>query len=125
MTKYKKGKIVKGVVTCIESYGAFMAFDEFYTGLIHISEISSGFVKDIHNFVNVGDYIYVEILAVDEEENHLKLSIKNINYRINGQYRRKKIIETPNGFKTLNHKLPLWVNNKLKIIEKNKNSIDK
>ena len=86
MTKYKKGKIVKGVVTCIESYGAFMAFDEFYTGLIHISEISSGFVKDIHNFVNVGDYIYVEILAVDEEENHLKLSIKNINYRMFNVY---------------------------------------
>lgn len=120
MTIYKKGKIVKGVVTCIENYGAFMAFDEFYTGLIHISEISSGFVKDIHDFVNVGDHIYVEILAVDEEENHLKVSIKNINYKINGQYRRKKIRETPSGFTTLKQKLPYWINNKLKNIEKTK-----
>ena len=125
MTNYKKGKIVKGTITCIEPYGAFMAFDEYFTGLIHISEISNGFVKDIHNFVNVGDRIYVEILDVDNEENHLKLSIKNINYKIDGHYRHKKIIETPNGFNTLKNNLPIWVNNKLKNIEKNKNSIDK
>ena len=90
MTKYMKGKIVKGTVTCIEPYGAFMSFDEYYSGLIHISEISKGFVKDIHDFVNVGDHIYVEILDVDDEEFHLKLSIKNINYKINGKPKRRK-----------------------------------
>ncbi len=125
MTNYKKGKIVKGVVTCIEPYGAFMAFDEFYTGLIHISEISNGFVRNITDFINVGDHIYVEILDVDNEEYHLKLSIKNINYKIDGHYRKKRIIETPNGFNTLKQKLPFWINNKLKSIEKNQNSIDK
>ena len=41
MGKYEKGKIVKGVVTGIESYGVFVSFDEFYTGLIHISELPS------------------------------------------------------------------------------------
>ena len=81
MAKYTKGKVVRGTVTCIEPYGAFMSFDEYYTGLIHISEISKGFVKDIHDFINVGDHIYVEILDVNEEEAQLKLSIKNINYR--------------------------------------------
>ena len=125
MTEYKKGNIVKGTVTCIEPYGVFMDFDEYYTGLIHISEISNGFVRDIHNFVNVGDRIYVEILDVDDEEYHLKLSIKNINYKINGHYRRKKIIETPNGFSTLKHNLPIWINSKLDFLEKSKNSIDK
>lgn len=125
MTSYKKGKIVKGVVTCIEPYGAFMAFDEFYTGLIHISEISNKFVRNITDFINVGDHIYVEILDVDEEESHLKLSIKNINYKIDGNYRKKRIIETPHGFNTLKRKLPIWINKKLKTTEKNKNSIDK
>ena len=57
MGKYQKGKIVQGVVTGIETYGAFVAFDEFYSGLIHISEMSHGFVKDIHDFVKVGDII--------------------------------------------------------------------
>ena len=125
MTKYMKGKVVKGTVTCIEPYGAFMSFDEYYTGLIHISEISKGFVKDIHDFVNVGDHIYVEILDVDDEEYHLKLSIKNINYKINGKPRHRKIIETPHGFTTLRQKLPFWITKQIKKQKNEANSIDK
>ena len=34
--KYENGKIIKGCVTGIESYGIFMSFDEYYSGLIHI-----------------------------------------------------------------------------------------
>lgn len=125
MGKYKKGKIVKGTVTCIESYGAFMAFDEYYTGLVHISEISKGFVKDINEFFKVGDHIYVEILDVDEEEAHLKLSIKNINYKINGKPKKNKIIETTHGFNTLEKNLPKWINKELKKIKNQTNAIDK
>ena len=125
MTKYMKGKVVKGTVTCIEPYGAFMSFDEYYTGLIHISEISKGFVKDIHDFVNVGDHIYVEILDVDDEEAHLKLSIKNINYKINGKPKRRKIVETPHGFTTLRQKLPFWITKQIKKQKNKANTIDK
>ena len=81
MGKYQKGKIVQGVVTGIETYGAFVSFDEFYSGLIHISEISHGFVKNINEFVNIGDIINTEILDVDDTLFQLKLSIKNINYK--------------------------------------------
>ena len=125
MAKYEKGKVVKGTVTCIEPYGAFMSFDEFYTGLIHISEISRGFVKDITDFVNVGDHIYVEILDVDSDEAHLKLSIKNIKYRINGKPRKRRIMETESGFNTLEQKLPFWIEEKIKSIKKKQKSIDK
>ncbi len=125
MAKYEKGKIVKGTVTCIEPYGAFVSFGEFYSGLIHISEISRGFVRDISDFVEVGDRIYTEILEVDEESAHLKLSIKNIQYRMNGKPRKKKIVETPNGFSTLERKLPIWTAKKIKSIKNAENSIDK
>ena len=125
MGKYVKGKIVKGTVTCIEPYGAFMSFDEYYTGLIHISEISKGFVKNIHDFINVGDHIYVEILDIDEEEAHLKLSIKNINYKINGKLKKSRIVETQSGFTTLEKNLPVWIEKELKKIKKTSNSIDK
>ncbi len=125
MAKYEKGKIVNGTITCIEPYGAFVSFDEFYTGLIHISEISRGFVKDITDFINVGDRVYVEILDVDSEEAHLKLSIKNIQYRINGKPRKRRIVETPSGFTTLSKNLPIWVSKKLKSIKNTENSIDK
>ena len=79
MSKYKKGKIVKATVCGIESYGAFVKLDEYYTGLIHISEISSGFVKKITDFLQIGETIYAEILDVDDNTCHLKLSIKNID----------------------------------------------
>ena len=114
MLKYEKGKIVKGTVTYIEDYGAFMSFDEYYTGLIHISEISKGYIRDINEYLNVGDTIYVKILDVDEEDAHLKLSIKNINYKYNEKYKKSRIIETKSGFKTLEKKLPIWIDNELK-----------
>ena len=113
MTKYKKGKIVKGIVTGIESYGAFVSFDEYYSGLIHISEISHNFVKSITDFVTIGDMIYVEILDVDEETSHLKLSIKNISYKKNNTRRTKIIKETALGFRTLEYKLPIWIRENL------------
>ena len=114
MTKYKKGKIVKGAVTGIESYGIFVSLDEYYSGLIHISEISHNFVKNIHDYVEVGDIIYVEVLDVDEEQCQLKLSIKNINYKRRVNVKKKKITETNSGFKTLASKLPIWIDEKLK-----------
>lgn len=125
MEKYKEGKIVKGTVTGIESYGIFVSLDDYYSGLIHISEVSHNFVSDIKNFVKVGDIINVEIIGVDEENNHLKLSIKNINYRINYQKKKKKIVETKQGFKTLAHYLPIWIDKKIKLKENVSNSIDK
>lgn len=117
MTKFEKGIIVKGTITGIESYGAFVSFDEFYSGLIHISEISHGYIKDIKDILNVGDIINVEILDVDVDSHHLKLTIKNIDYKTNRKSSKKQIIETKNGFNTLAKKLPLWIENKLKNVK--------
>lgn len=120
MSNYKKGNVIKGTITGIEPYGAFVSFDEFYSGLIHISEISHGFVKDIHDFVNIGDVIYTEILDVDDEDYQLRLSIKNIAYKNSRKYsgKQKKIVETKHGFKTLEYKLPFWIQENLKKQEK-------
>lgn len=117
MSKIRKGRIVRGTVTGIESYGVFVSCDDYYTGLIHISEISHGFVKNINDYVKIGDLIQVEILDVDEELGHLKLSIKNIDYKKRMPLKRKMIKETPLGFKTLEYKLPIWIDESLKKIK--------
>lgn len=114
MSKIKKGRIIRGTVSGIESYGVFVSCDDYYTGLIHISEISHGFVKNITDFVKIGDLIFVEVLDVDEELGHLKLSIKNIEYKKKVAVKRKKIKETSLGFKTLGYKLPIWIEEALK-----------
>ena len=119
MASYKKGKIVQGVITGIEKYGVFVSLDEYYTGLIHISEVSHGFVKDINDYFKIGETIYVEILEVDEVSAQLKLSVKNIEYKKKQYNNKKKIKETSLGFKTLSYKLPFWIEESLKKTKKN------
>ena len=106
--KYKVGNIVTGCVTGIEKYGIFVSLDDYYSGLIHISEVSDLFVKNINDYVNLGETIRVKVLEVDDNEFHVKLSIKNFNYRISSK-KRKKIVETEHGFDTLRYSLKNWI----------------
>lgn len=116
MAEYKVGDVVKGQVTGIEKYGAFVSLEDNYAGLIHISEISSDFVSDIHNFLAIGEVIYCEILEVDSFNNQLKLSIKNINYKT---IDTGKIKESRLGFLPLKNNLDRWINIKISEIKKN------
>ena len=112
MNQYKKGEIVTGCVTGIEKYGIFVSLDDYYSGLIHISEISESFVKNPGDYVRVGETI--RALVIDDSDidsYHVRLSIKNINYKISYK-RNKKILETPNGFNTLRNSLPMWISQK-------------
>ena len=119
MLKYEKGKIVTGQVTGIEKYGIFISLDEFYSGLIHISEISDGFVKNIKDYVDIGETIRAKVVETDEDNYHVKLSIKNMNYKIK---RRKPtpLKETKLGFKLLEDNLPGWIEVKLNQIDEAK-----
>lgn len=117
--KYEKGKIVNGTITAIEPYGAFVSCDEYYTGLIHISEITDGFVNNINDYLTVGKTVYCKIIDVDEESGHLKLSIKNIKNNKQKKRRCTKIKETPQGFKSLAYHLPVWIEESLKKIQNN------
>lgn len=110
MGKYKKNEVVEGLVTGIEQYGIFVSLDEYYSGLIHISEISDGYVKDINNYVTVGETIKVRVLEIDDDSFHVKLSIKNLNYRFN--HNNSKIKETGSGFQILGDSLPKWIEEK-------------
>ena len=116
MAKYEKDKIVTGCVTGIEPYGIFVNLDDYYDGLIHISEISNDFVNNVSNYANVGETIKMKVLEVNEKSRHVKLSIKDIDYR---DEKRSKIKPTKNGFKTLKNNLPIWIDNKIKEYNKN------
>jgi len=107
MTKYKVGSTVTGNITGIEKYGAFVSLDDYYSGLIHISEISEGFVKDINDYVNLGETISAKIIEVDDESCHVKLSIKNIKSKPNR--RKRNIEEVASGFGILKENLDEWV----------------
>ncbi len=112
--KYEEGKIAVGTVSGITEYGIFVKFDNYYSGLIHISEISDKFVSDINSYVKIGDRIKVKILSVDSNNYHLKLSIKNLDYRNVSKLNDKYIVETKSGFKTLGIRLNFWIKEYLK-----------
>lgn len=121
MSKYEKGKVVTGCVTGTEKYGIFVKLDDNYSGLIHISEISNSFVRDISNYVNIGEKIKVKILETDNNRQHAKLTIKDLDYRLNDKKRNRKIEETSNGFKTLGRLLNKWIDEKeSELLQKNK-----
>jgi small subunit ribosomal protein S1 len=71
----KVGDIVKGVVTGVIDFGAFVNVDGI-EGLIHISEISWERVEDPRNYVKVGDNVEAKIIAIDKER--LSLSLKQM-----------------------------------------------
>ena len=122
---YNKGKIVKGTVSGIEPYGIFVKFDDDYSGLIHISEISNRFVKNPGHYADIGETIYTEVVDVDDDSQQLKLSIKNIRYKDGKRNKRVCINETQTGFTTLKEKLPTWIEENIENHKKELNSIDK
>jgi len=113
--QYKEGDIVKGEVTGIEDYGVFVQLEDGASGLIHISEITEGYVNNINSFVELGEKIYVHILEINKQTKHMKLSIKNINYKENGL--TQKIPESVRGFLPLHENLVKWTAEKLKEID--------
>lgn len=114
MEKVKKSDIIKATVTGVQKYGAFVNTED-YEGLIHISEISYGYVKNVNDYLKVGDNIFVEVVEAPDDDNHLKLSIKDIDYKKDGT-RLKRMAETKNGFKPLKDNLEIWINEKIKEI---------
>lgn len=127
MKMIKAGDIVEVTITGIQPYGAFALLPNHSTGLIHISEISEGFVKDIENFVHIGQTIKVKVLDIDNVTHQAKLSLKALDgkskrrdRRLNYKCQRKQVRETPKGFEPLRQMLPVWIKDELKRLEDKK-----
>lgn len=78
------GSKVQGKVTGITHFGAFVELPNKKTGLVHISEVDDGYVKDIKNILTVGDEVTVKVLNV-EDDGKIGLSIRKAkdNYQPN------------------------------------------
>src|SRR5699024_2694489 len=74
------GSIVKGKVTGITNFGAFVKIEDKKTGVVHISEVADRYVKDINDYVSVGDEVKVEVINI-EEDGKIGLSINKAKDR--------------------------------------------
>ena len=68
--------IVKGKVVRIETYGAFVDFGAERPGLIHVSELTRGYVKTASEVVKEGEEIEAKVLDVDRRKRQISLSMK-------------------------------------------------
>jgi len=71
----KVGRVYSGKVNSIKDFGAFVEIAPGKDGLLHISELSDGYVKSVGDIVKIGDIIEVKVIAVDDQ-NRVKLSRK-------------------------------------------------
>ena len=85
------GEIFEGKVTGVTKFGAFVEFAEGKTGMVHISEVASSFVKEIADFVKVGQQVKVKVIAI-APDGKISLSMKKAepenNKNENGNFTR-------------------------------------
>ena len=74
--QFNVGSIVEGKISQIKPFGAFVQLDATTRGLVHISQVSHNFVKDINEIISVGDEVKVKILSIEEDGKKISLSIK-------------------------------------------------
>lgn len=115
MATFNVGDIITGTVTGVEDYGIFLSFGDNNSGLIHISEISESFVKNVSDYANIHDSLTAKIISV-EEDGHYKLSLKELDSTKKNE--NHHIVETKNGFHTLENKLSDWIDDAYAEIEK-------
>ena len=76
---YKVGDIVKGNVTKITTFGAFVELSNKIDGLIHISQLSNERVDKVKDVLKVGDDVEARVIKVDTDERRIGLSIKAVD----------------------------------------------
>lgn len=113
--KFEAGQIIDGKVTGIQPYGAFVALDEEVQGLVHISEVTHGYVKDVNEHLAIGDEVKVKVLNVDAAKNKVSLSIRATEEAPQKPAKTQKTNPTnqhendDSGFNTLKDKLEEWI----------------
>ena len=77
--EYKVGEIVEGTVVRIMEFGAIVDLGGGKDGMVHVSEIKEGFVKNVTDVLNIGDFVRAKIIKIDPGRGKLSLSIKQLN----------------------------------------------
>lgn len=87
------GLILEGKVTGISNFGVFVALPDGKNGMVHISEISSNYVKEINDYIKIGDQVKIKVINIDER-GKIGLSIKqavetnNLNSAVKSTYKK-------------------------------------
>ena len=84
------GNILPGKVTGITNFGAFVDLGNRKTGLVHISEVSNSYIKDIKDVLTVGDEVQVKVMEISGD-GKVSLSIR----RASADFSEETVEEKP------------------------------
>ena len=79
ITNLKVGMVLDGTVRNIIDFGAFVDIGVHQDGLIHISQLSNGYVKHPLDIVKIGQIVKVKVISVDVDKKKIGLSMKEVN----------------------------------------------
>lgn len=120
---YQIGDLIVGKVNKVRPYALFLTFEDGTNGLLHISEISDSYVRDIEKFGIVGDEIRVKVLEIDPNNSFLRVSYKRVpeEEKYNSHRFDKRMIPEfdSSDFHSLEEKLPEWIESGLKKAREN------
>jgi len=95
LSDLKPGMTLEGIVTNVTNFGAFVDIGVRQDGLVHLSQMSSHFIRDPREAVKVGDVVDVRVISVDSETKRIGLSMK-INAP-SGSRRKRQRRPRPDG----------------------------
>ncbi|VEU36196.1 unnamed protein product [Pseudo-nitzschia multistriata] len=75
LSEFTEGTTVKGTIKSIASYGAFVDIGASTDGLLHVSQLSAGFVSDVSEVVSEGQEVDVRIVNIDSAKGQIGLSM--------------------------------------------------
>lgn len=86
---FELGQILDGKVTGLTNFGAFVSLPDNKTGMVHISEVSSSYVNDIHEFLKEGQDVKVKVIDINDA-GKISLSIKKVDEENNPKPEKEK-----------------------------------
>ncbi len=94
---YKIGDIVKGKISKIANFGAFVELNGGIDGLVHISQISEDRVEKVKDVLKVGEDVEARVIKIDKVERRLGLSIKATSYSEEALLKETEALESMRG----------------------------
>ncbi|EHJ52104.1 S1 RNA-binding domain-containing protein [Streptococcus macacae] len=115
----KIGDKIKGKITGIKPYGAFVQLEDNSIGLIHISEIKTGYIDNIYQALTIGDEILTQVLDYDEYTQKASLSLRTLEEEKHHYQHRHRFSNSrlKIGFKPLEEHLPIWTKEALEYLK--------
>jgi small subunit ribosomal protein S1 len=77
--KYRRGQVVKGMITNITDFGIFLEIEEGIEGLVHVSEIAEDKAQNLKEFAKVGEPLEVLIISIDKRNRKIGLSLRELS----------------------------------------------